>query len=460
MASRFFPVLRTGLAAGLLVPAAGAQQLGTVQTFSFTTELEANDNIGLNEDETSALLWNNTARYGLTSRTAVNEFDLNATGTVRVQDREDESGTDTDTDDATAGLRFARSVDDTSIGLRLNYRRNELNFFNPVVDPDDDGTFDLTAEEGIRESFRAGIDFDLNTDGPLSFTGGATYDLVTFSDVVTTDEPDDDEFEDRERGAVFGEFGFRLSPVLTLTAGASYEEELFEEDDDDRQQVRADVGANAQINPRLRARARLGYSQIDVNRDDGEDTVEGAVGSLVFFVDEPRGELSFGTNVSLDENGQRVTVFVGRSLETDSTELDGNIGLSTNEDTDVNVVGDINYAYALRRAQIDLGFRQTAGVDNDGDNVLNSIGIANYSLNLTRTQSVAFGASAAVRRNLDTDEEDRERFNLTASYSQAITPDWSWNVGYTARFEQRDDEDLRQGNSVFAGITRTFASTR
>ncbi len=449
----------TTLAGSVLVVGIGgasAQDLGTQTNFSIASDIEYNDNLDLSQDERSGLIWNNIFSYGLLSRTTVDTFSFDAQGNARVIDGESQD-TETDADDIQTGFAFARVVDDTSLSFDARYRRNRLDLFDPLQDLDNDGAFDETASDGRRESLRAGLTMALNTDGPVSFLGSADYSGIRFSDVETNDP---ESFENRDRGEVEGELVFRLSPLIDLTTGASYGEDIYESGDTDRRRIRGDVGANLRVNPRVTARARLGFSEVDTVRRDVEERETGVVGSLNFVIDQPLGETRFGTNVDLDENGQRYRVDVGRTFETDSTSLDADIGLSTSDDTDVNVVGRVAFTYAQRRSEFGVSLRQTATVDDDGDNTINTIAGVNFVQGLTQRSSVSFGLNGGLRRNLDEDNDRTERADFTAQYTQALTPDWSWNAGYRGRYERDDDDDARTSNAVFVGVRRDFSSTR
>ena len=435
---------------------ASAQELGTRTNFSIASDIEYNDNIDLSQDERSGLIWNNIFSYGVLSRTTVDTFSFDARGNARVIDGENQN-TETDADDIQTGLAFARVVNDTSLSFDARYRRNRLNLFDPLQDLDNDGAFDETATGGRRESLRTGLSIALNTDGPVSFLGSADYSAIRFSD-VETDTPGN--FENRDRGEVDGELEFRLSPIVGLTTGVSYGEDIYESGDTDRRRLRGDVGANLRVNPRVTARARLGFSEVDTTRRGVEERRTGAVGSLNFVINQPRRQTRFGTNVNLNENGQRFRVNVGRTLETDSTNLDADIGLSTSDETDVNVVGRVAFTYAQRRSELGVNLRQTATVDEDGNNTLNTFAGLNFRQSLTRRSSVSFGLNAGLRRNLDVDDDDTERAGFTAQYTQSLTPDWSWNAGYRGRYERGANDEARTSNAVFVGVRRSFASTR
>ena len=435
---------------------ASAQELGTRTNFSIASDIEYNDNLDLSQDERSGLIWNNIFSYDLLSRTAVDTFSFDAQGNARVIDGENQD-TEADADDVQTGFAFGREVDDTSLSFNARYRRNRLDLFDPLEDLDNDGTFDDTASAGLRESLRTGLDAALNTDGPISFLGSADYSRIRFSDVETAD-PDD--FDDRERAEAEGELVFRVSPLVDLTTGVRYGEDIFESGDTDRRLLRADVGANLRVNPRVTARARLGFSEVDTVRRGVEERETGGVGSVDFVIDQPLGETRFGANVDLDENGQRFRVGVGRTFETDSTALDADIGLSSNEETDVNVVGSVAFTYAQRRSELGVSLRQAATVDDDGDNVLNTFAGVTFVQGLTRRSSVSLGLNGGLRRNLDEDDDRTERADFTAQYTQFLTPDWSWNAGYRGRYERDDDDDARTSNAVFVGVRRDFSSTR
>jgi hypothetical protein len=420
--------------------------------------LEFNDNYDLSADSPgNSVFWDTTIGVGLETQTPVDELSFDASGVLRVQNLPDNT-TEASADNPIISLGYDRVVDDNSLGFFVRGNRADVAFFDPFSDLNFDNSFDDTFGTGTRNSIRGGADIALNEDGPVSLTGFAQFSDVTYED---TDDP---ELYDQRDGAVGGQLGFRVSPILTLTTGGSY----FREDNDDGPQTgkdrwRADVGMIGQLNQRAQLVAQLGYSRQITERNNGEETAEGLVGDLSVIFDERRGATSLSFNTTLDENGQRYTLSYGKSVAWDNAELDANIGVSTNEDTELRGVGSINYQLSARDTLVTFGLRQNATTDDEGRNVLNTSGIASVQRSLTRRSSVGLTAQGGLQRVESNSSADTERFNVTAQFNHALTQDWNANVGYRYRYRRGDGDTTNEesmSNAVFFAVSRGFQASR
>lgn len=449
-------ILAAGLLGSVATLAGHAQETArTVTTARIATELEFNDNYDLRSDSVGdATIWNTTIGAGLRSRTPVDTLSFDASGVLRVTDLP-RSGTETSADNPIVSLGYDRAVDDNRIGVFLRGQRTDIEFFDPLADLDDDGGFDDTRGEGTRNSLRLGAEVALNTDGPVSLTGSGRLNDISFED--TTDPG----LEDRRDATLGAELGFRLSPILRLTTGGSIgREEIDNADQTERNRWRADIGMVGRINQRATLTARVGYSRVDTDRLSGDETTEGVVGDVRLAFDDRRGQTTLGFATTLDENGERYTLSYGKSIAWDTAQLTANVGVSTNEDTDLRAVGSVDYRLTGRDTQLTLGLRQNATTDEDGRNVLNTGALARLDRSLTRTTSLSLSVDGGLTRVEGDRDEDSERVNATAQINRALTRDWSANFGYRYRYRDSADTADAQSNAVFFGVARTFQASR
>lgn len=449
-------LLAAGLIGAVAPPAGHAQDAArTVTTARIATELEFNDNFDLRTDSAGdATIWNTTLGAGLRSRTPVDTLSFDASGVLRVADLP-VTGTDTRADNPIVRLGYDRVVDDSEVGFFLRGQRADVEFFDPLGDLDDDGNFDDTTGEGTRNSIRLGGNIGLNTDGPVSLTGFGRLSDISFED---TTDPD---LEDRRDVALGAELGFRLSPILRLTTGASVgREEIDDLEQTERRRWRADIGLIGRINPRATVTTRIGYSRVDTDRLTGDETEEGVVGDVRLAFAERRGETSFSFATELDENGERYTLSYGKSVAWDNAELSATVGVSTNEDTDLRGVGDVRYQLSGRTTRVTLGLRQNATTDEDGQNVLNTNALAQLDRSLTRDTSVGLSVQGGLTRVESDRDEDSERLNVTARVTRALTRDWNATAGYRYRFRDSEDDGEAESNAIFIGVARTFTASR
>lgn len=451
-----FATALLGSAAAVLALSVNAQENArTVSTVTISSDLELNDNYDLRSDSLGdAVIWSTRIGAGLRSRTRVDEFSFNVSGVARVADLP-VTGSDTSFDNPTVELNYGRVVDDSRINVFALGQRADVEFFDPLSDVDDDGNFDDTTGGGTRNSLRTGVNFELNGDGPVSLTGSGRLDDISFED---TTDPD---LNDRRNAQIGAELGFRLSPILTLTTGASFgREDNDDGDQTERTRSRADIGMVGRINQRATLRARIGYSQVDTDRISGNETDEGIVGDLSLQFDERRGATRLAFGSTIDENGERYSLSYGKSVAWDNAELDATIGLSTNSDTDLNAIGNISYQLTGRDTRLTLGLRQVATTDDDGRNVLNSGGSVQLNRRLTRTASIGLSVNGGLKRVENSNDSSSERLTASAQYNHALTEDWNANVGYRYRYRKSDNEASAESNAVFVGVSRQFQASR
>jgi len=429
---------------------------GSVSTARISSQLEFNDNYDLRDDSLGdALIWNTVIGFGLERYTRIEEFVADVEGTLRIADLP-EIGDEAEFDNPLITLGYQRAVEDSEIGFNVRFNRADIEFFDPLSDIDPNGEFDDTRGGGTRESFRGNFNLGLNTQGPVSFGLTGNYSDISFTD---TDDPD---LDSRRRGSVRGNVGFRLSPILELTTGARYSlEDINDDQDTERETVRGDIGFVGSINPRARLTARVGYSEVETRRNSGDERTSGFVGDLGVAITQRGGdEVRANLSTDLDENGERYSVTVGSTRNWPNAELDGDIGLSTSGDTDVRVVGNVSYLYALPRTEFSATFRQIAGVDDDGDDVLNTFASIGVRQSLDRLSSVNLQLNGGLTRNESAENDDTERLNFSASFSRALTRDWRWNAGYRRELRDDDRDGRAVSNSVFVGINREFRAIR
>jgi hypothetical protein len=444
---------------GALAPASvQAQNNARAVTTAFVeSQLEFNDNYDLREDSLgNALLWTTTLGFGLNTFSDVDQLSLSARGSVRASDLPVEGST-LSADNPIVVIDYGRQVDDNSLGFNLRYNRADIAFFDPLSDIGPDGQFDDTrGDTGTRQSLRAGFDFALNEDGPVSLTGVGAINDITFTD---TTDPD---LQDRMLNNARVELGIAVSQTLRFTTGAAYALTDYAsgtDNENDSTTWRGDVGMQARLNQRATMVGRIGYSEVTTQRNTGKEIESGIVGDLGFVVLEKRGETRASVGSIVDENGERYTVSVGKLVNWDNASLNTNLGLSTNEETELRFVGNIDYSLIGRRNQLTFGFAQTATTD-DGDNVLFSNGRVSYSHLLTQQTTMNLLAVAGLERYENDSAPNVERLNMTASFNHSLTRDWSINAGYRYRQRNATDEDISQSNAVFFGVQRDFISSR
>ncbi len=450
--------LAFGGAAVALVPSALAQNADPAArtTARFLSTLEANDNFDLRADSPGiALIWTNTIGASFRSFTPVDRLTLDVQGTYRATDAPGDNDRSA-FDDPRLTLDFAREVDDSSLDFNLALRRIEVGFYDPLDDIDEDGSFEDTASDGVRESISARAGISLNEAGPVSFSATARLREEQYSE----DEPDDN-LDDSRRIGVDAEVGIELTPILRTFVGAGYNyRETDNDDEDESRTLRLDTGLTARLNQRLTATFRIGISQVE-ETSDGETTDESAVvGSLGFNADLPNGQLRGSIARRLNESGTRNDLTFGRTVDLRSGSFSADLGLTNSDETAPEPIGTLAYAYSLPRGSLFARAQRSASIDEDLRDVLNTSVEIGGSRLLTRLSSINVSLRAARQVFEDDDADDNERLTLVTSYNRALTRDWGVNVGYRHRIEDDEGQQRATSNSVFLSVRRDFSSSR
>lgn len=428
---------------------------GTLTTASIITGIEWNDNYNL--DTTSpgdVLMWDTVLQAGMERRTLTDTFLADAEGTIRFSD-EPLDGQQAQADNPIVSLAYDRTVDDSSMTFGARYQRADLDFFDPLSDIDPNGNFANSFGGGSRESIRANVGLDLNSNGPVSLNVIATAFAVNYYD--TTDPT----LNDQVNNTALADLGFELTPTLQMLVGAGYNLQTFSNaTDTEIQTTSADIGFVAQLNERVDSTLRLGYSEVQTDRTTGDTTQEGIVGSLNVVAQQQNGQIGADVNSTVNQNGEQYNATVFKQIQWTNATLDFRVGATQSQNTEIRPIGNIAYTYDMPRTVLGFGLRQFATVDDNGNDTLNTYLNASVTHNITPVSAVSLILGAGAVRYENDLQNDYNRANFTAVYSHSLTSDWDLNFGYRGRLRDTENTQNAESNAVFVGLQRDFASIR
>lgn len=434
--------------------AIGTQSGSTVPklTARINTTVEANDNYNLQSTSLgNALIWTTTMGLGYATSTVVDSLTADIAGSVRVSDLPVKGGEVT-FDNPVFNLHYNRGVNDDFIGFNFYYNRADLNYFQPLIGVNPDGSFDTVSSSGTRETLRSSFSLLLNQNGPISFDLVADTWQLNYYDADPT-------LTDQSRSNVDAMLGFRLNPLFVATLGAGYRYKVNGNSiHTNITTTRADAGFNADLNQLTTAQFRLGYATVDTENDLGTSTRSSIVGDLSLQSQLKNGNIRGAVFSRIDENGPRLDVTVGRLYQWQYGSLDGTIGGSTSDSTDWRMIGNVAYTYQLQSSRITANFAQLTTVDSQSQNVINTNFTLGYTQKVTNVSSVGIAFLAGLIRYQNSTRDPTERTAVTLSYDRALTPDWTMNFGYRHRFLNSNTTDNANSNAVFMGLNRSFAS--
>ena len=325
-----------------------------------------------------------------------------------------------------AYLAFSQEGADTFFDATFRLRSRRVDSILGIDDIDIGENPDLIdeQEEGETREQRtdANIGFALGTNSP------STYEFrLRASDF---DYADLDETSRDPRRSVEGEATWTLdiTPVLSTIASAGYS--LSTTDNEADREVReasADAGLVFQPSDTLRVRGGIGFAE----RTEEET-------------------LASGARVTEEDSGPLVRADFRYNLP-DFT-INGNARFTTAAPQN-RLTGTVRALYTLPRGRVRAqAFQRYSG--SGGDDKITGAGIG-IERDINTISRVGLDFTYAVQEELETDEPEVERTDLTASYIYDLTEQVSAEMGYgyRRRIEDPDDADSHR---VFLVIGRTF----
>ena len=441
-------------AGAVVVPAAVAAQEfegGTRIIIGLEQRVDAGGNLGLTvPDEGSSLLSATRLSFGLTSRSRTQTLDLLLSSALRIEDRPGGDGTTTDLSQPALTFAYTREVPSALLAVTANYREEDVDTFDIGGIIDDGGVIvlpDTVQGGGTRSISGATVRLEVGRTSPLGFAMFADYAATDYQD---TTDPD---LNDIKRIGVGIEARLRFSDVLTGTAALGFSRE----DEDNLTQTvtersTASFGLAYAISDQLDFSASLGLTEIRTVESGVVDRTSGPVARFGLAYGLRNGTATADLTVATDaDEGQRVTVEVGRAMDLPTGSLSARIGLTAAEGGSTEVIGGLAWSQDLRDGQITVRLERAVSFDDDESTVSTAF-VAGWDRRITALSSVGLDFSYAVS---DAPSETITQTGFGATYSYALTDDWSLDTGL--RYRVRDDADGHaESPSVFLAIGRSF----
>ncbi|CUH21447.1 hypothetical protein JSE7799_00556 [Jannaschia seosinensis] len=440
----------TGLVVSpLLYSRALAQETGGVlATLDVTTGLVYEDE----EDGEDQSALQTQLSFGLSSITRTQRLTFLATGLFDLADPSEE-------DPFRPSLAFGYGTEnrDTVLDVGATYRAVDIE----TVFPDPEEEFenaDLLTETGTRRD--ASLSFGLETGRTARF-GTETAIVLRDRSYVDTVNPD---LGDLESQSIRTSLRFTLTPTLDLRVTGS----RFESDEDDaliteRERSQLGVGIDATLDKLWALSLDVGYAEfVTTNTVPGlgriEDEETGADVLAAATRDLQNGSLSFSLARTINENGFRDTFQVGRSLEfAGGATFRGAAGITAFEEGDPQPFFELGYRQSLKSSAIVLSLAQEGDVNDEGDNVIQTSGLATYERSLTERSGLSLTGRLAAIDVLSGSEDDTARAEVGLGYNYAVTRDWDLTAAVQHRARYNDGDRTDSSNILSLNISRSFA---
>jgi hypothetical protein len=416
---------RSGLAFGglcavttaLTSSAVLAQDGGVRLVFGLENRLEIARNSDLSVPATGTEVVNATVlSFGLTSETAIDRLEFNASGALIAENTADPGGTDLDFGRELVSLAYHREVPAAVLDISGSYRSDDLESFS-----DDLTTIDDT---GTRTDMSLAARIEIGRTSSIGFALGVGYDQTDYQDAL---DPDLDDTSTQTADAALI---FHASEITTGRLGLRYS--LREDENPGTRRIETlttFAGLDTALSDRLDLAAEIGYSDSEDEEFDIIDRVRGPALSLGLTYDMPAGTASALLTVTTDaDEGQRET-------------------------TGSDLIGSLRWERPLPDGSIGLNLSRSVSYDSDDDEAVDySLVRLNWAKTVSDLSSISMDISYELS---DAPSERIEQVTLGAGYNYRLTEDWSLDsgVGYRVR---RDADGRSESPNLFVSIRRDF----
>ena len=425
--------------------------------YIFRSEGWIDDKVGQTDRPSDAgYMWINTLGLANRVKTRVDEFALDISGHVRIQDIPTQNDT-VRFDAPRLDLEYAREVGDAALAFTLSANKVDLAFVAALSEGGNltELDFDDARGEGSREFYGATFEGVINADAPLTFE----YALAA-TERRYVDEGVEEDLNDLTRYLADASVLFDITRTMRGVVDVGYD---YRDEDDTQQtmrrRARIGTGVNMALDSRTSLNLRIGYSEVRTERQalGTEETETGAIGSIALFRDLRDGEANLVYSVDLDENGQRDRLLVGRTFERGDTEFGGDIGVAARDfGEEVRPIGSLFIAQELPRARLAAALEQNVDVAEDSEATVFTRLNLTYEQDFTSDTSFIVNLAAGRRFAEEDDNRERRRLNVTASVRNSLTRNWDLDVGYRYRYREGSDSSVGTSNAVFAALVRNL----
>lgn len=212
------------------------------------------------------------------------------------------------------------------------------------------------------------------------------------------------------------------------------------------------------LTPGLSVNARAGYRSDGAENDGAVDTTDSMFFDLGAEYEGKVWVLGAAAGVRVFEDVVRPLGEITAFRETARGNVSGFIGLDTDRDTDVSVVGGLATDYALNSTNVlSASLDQRIAVDQDGDDELRSTARIALARDLTNRSSAAVGASVFLRNGLgDSDVNNLPGTGFELEYNYALSERADLIMGYEYIYEEEETGPSTTSHVLSVGISIPF----
>jgi hypothetical protein len=393
------------LRAGVLVTAAvigvSPSAAEVVLTFGVEQRLEAGRNVDLTVPEEGRSIASVTRlAFGAVSRTPLDVLEFSAAGALLVENAGD--GTEAGFDRPEMGLRYTREVPNALFTIGAQYQRDDIDAFDEDL---------AEADLGVtRADTRADVRLETGRTAPLGLAFSAEYLKTEYEDTT------DPELVDTETARVGAAATLRFTEVLEGRVGLAFERE-----------TRADTpGVSFETGI-----ASVGLTYLLANGSASADL----------------------SRSSDDEEGDRTTLVLGRTLVLPAATVTAQIGATNGEIGGTDVIGSLAWEQTLPSGSLDLLVERSVSFDEGAiESVTETRASITWGHDINAVSSLGLSLSHEIA---DAPSERSTLSQFAATYRYALTEDWGLDSGVRYRV-RHNAEGRSESPDVFVALSRSF----
>ncbi len=429
------------------IPQAIAQNSAISGGFTFTTSVDLDTNPDLAAVSPGTDLdVSETLGFSVRSETSTQllEFfgntDLTFTQTL--------GGSSTSTFNSPTGtLHYYREAADSNLDLSGSYWTGDvINAF----DADPTTATSIIVDAGTLTTAKAALVYNWGVNAPLGFSLNASYNQREYKGITNP------LLFDETTSIIGASANIRISPSTQGTLAAAYKDYVATDAiSTNTQTTDYSFSVNHDLANALALTGNVGYRDKKTTAS-GISTVEnGLLGGIGLTQTLTNGSVFGDIQFDGSATNNSTALSFGRSLDLPDGNLTARVTADFVSGSNVQLLASASYTKQLSDGDISLDLSQSLYTDNlDQDIKFSTLAVAyqkalnsnagiNLSLDLSRSEDGGAGSAAALNRA-----------TLSASYSQALTPDWDISVGYSHRQKSGEAISTANSDSVFLTLTR------
>ncbi len=452
------PVVTPQASGGTTVQAAtGLQNTGGLQfDFGISSDLSFDDNFKLsNTSGGSSTIWDNTLTFGLSNIAPTQTLTLDASTVLRFA--QIPGRTISGFEDPTVRLRYTLNGLNSTLSLDGRYRSADREFLNPFqVEQEEQALGQLIGGGGVVTWQTLGATFVTGINDPLGFQFSAKHDSRTYDATAEAVSPT---LFDQVTDSATATVTMKVSPLVQLRGTVGITE--YDAEDSvltERETIDYAIGAVMDINPVLTLDAQVGYTEVTTDTTGGRAVRSGGTSNVQLTQTLANGSIFGGFTSTVNQNGTRNIVTLGRDFQLASGTLSATVGMTQTPAGNNRPSGSLAYTHTLRSSDISVTAGRSVTTNGLNQDVFNTRVGVNYSYAINNVSQINFGLNWGRSESADSIPgfNETNRADLLASYSHALTQDWGLTGGLQLRHRSDNTGDA-QSNSIFLTLDRTFS---